>query len=471
MMESLLENIDKIIPVINLITIFSFLIFDYKKKIILKKLDNFAFLNDKFDYLIIFFFLIVIYNYLNNYFSPYFITDLHENAWINTSLAFSKGLNPLDIQNVSEFGNLYSTVWPLLVSKFSFLIELNISSLKYLMHAINLLVFIIFCIIIVQFIEKKNKVNIILLLASFYLIFTQRNNLGSSPHTIGMVLYSLSIFMTYFKKGNFFLFMSLILLTLATLFKQYFFLGFFLILIPNLERLDSKKIVIFLIWAAISSVIYFILNINYEMYFDIHYNYYLNYSKFVQFEIYRIFFEIGYLLKYFPFLIIVFFYCIINYDFKIRFKRNFFITSSLIVIFIVFKMWTNKGNFGIYSLQLILPLILIYVVEYMNNHKNKINFFRLMNIFIIISIFINLHNDFGYIDNKKIKKNENLFLQVSEIIQNQNKDNLYLDIGLTLIKDDNNIVNYDSGHKILIEKYINARKNGFFKRSNFEEFF
>ena len=37
MIETLLKNINKIIPLINLIIIFSFLITDYKKKISLKK--------------------------------------------------------------------------------------------------------------------------------------------------------------------------------------------------------------------------------------------------------------------------------------------------------------------------------------------------------------------------------------------------------------------------------------------------
>ena len=111
MIETLLKNINKIIPLINLIIIFSFLITDYKKKISLKKFYEMSVLNKKrIDYIIIFFFLCLIYNYLNSYFSPYFITDLFEHAWINTALAFSKGINPLNIQNASEYANLYSTV-------------------------------------------------------------------------------------------------------------------------------------------------------------------------------------------------------------------------------------------------------------------------------------------------------------------------------------------------------------------------
>tara|TARA_B100000768_G_scaffold181027_1_gene202600 strand:+ start:624 stop:2258 length:1635 start_codon:yes stop_codon:yes gene_type:complete len=472
MIETLLKNINKIIPLINLIIIFSFLITDYKKQISLKKFYDMSVLNKKrIDYIIIFFFLCLIYNYLNSYFSPYFITDLFEHAWINTALAFSKGINPLNIQNASEYANLYSTVWPLIVSKFSFLIELKNTSLKNLMHSINLIVFIVFCIIITHFIKKKNKVNIFILLASFYLIFTQESNLGSSPHTIGMVLYILSIFIAYFKKGNSFLLISLIFITIATLFKQYFFLGIFLIIIPQLENLDRKKIIIFFVWIIFSLSVFLTLNINYEMYFDIHYNYYLSYSKFVEFKFYRIFNEAGYLLKYFPFLLILFFYSVINYDFKNKFKKKFFITSVLVVTFIVFKMWTNIGNFAIYSLQLILPIILIYIVEYINNKKEKNNFLRLINIFIIVTILINIHGDFGYIDKKKIKKNKNLFLDIVKIVEEKNKDNLFLDKGLTLFNDEVKVTHYDAGHKLLIESYINARKNGFLKRSNFEELF
>ena len=471
-MEFLLKNIEKIIPIINLIIICSFLLFDYKKKIIHKELNKISILNNNnFDYLIIFFLLCVAYNYFNNYFSPYFITDIHENAWINTTLAFSKDINPLILNNSSEFANLYSSVWPLLVSKFAFLTELKISSIKNLMHIINLFVFIFFCFLIIQFIEKKNKINLILILASCYLIFTQRTNLGSSPHTIGMAMYTIAIFISYFKKGNFYLSVSLILITFASLFKQYFFLGIFLVAIPHLEKLEIKKIMIFLIWVIITSIIYFVLNYNYEMYLDIHYNFYLNYSKFVKLEIYRIFYEVGYLLKYFPFLIIIFIYSIIDYDFKVAHKRKFFITSLLVVIFIISKMWTNKGNFGIYSLHLILPLMLVYIVEFINNNQDKKKFFSLINIFIVISILINFNNEFGYIDNKKIKKNEKLFFKINDIVKKKDKDNLFLDMGLTLINDDNNIIYYNAGHKTLIEGYINARKNGFLKRSSFEEFF
>ena len=110
------------------------------------------------------------------------------------------------------------------------------------MHVINLILFIIFCILITNFIEKKNKANVIFILVTFYLIFTQRNNLGSSSHTIGMFFYIFGIFISYFKKGNLYLFTSLILITIATLFKQYFFLGLIIVIIPNLYKLDKEKI-------------------------------------------------------------------------------------------------------------------------------------------------------------------------------------------------------------------------------------
>ena len=158
MINFLAQNIDKIIPLFNLIIIFSFLILNYKYRLIIKKTVNLTFLNNKyFDYFFIVIVFLLVFNFLNNYFSPYFFTDIQENAWINTTLAFSKNINPLKIENASEFANLYSTVWPLIVSKFSFLVDLKISSIKQLMHVINLILFIIFCILITNFIEKKIK--------------------------------------------------------------------------------------------------------------------------------------------------------------------------------------------------------------------------------------------------------------------------------------------------------------------------
>lgn len=472
MSELLKNNIDKIIPLINLIILLIFLVFKNKSKLILNNKKTTLFFEKKyFDYFFLIFIFIFIINYLNNYFSPYFITDLHENSWMNTSIAFSKNINPLNVNTASEYANLYSTVWPLIVSKFYFLVDLKIFSLKNLMHTINLIVFLFFCIIISLFLEKKNIVNISLLFTIFYLIFTQRNNLGSSPHTIGMFFYILGIFITYFKRENQYLLLSLIFITFATLFKQYFFLGFFLVIIPNLNNINKEKIIYFFIWLIISALIYFLLNFNFELYFDIHYNYYLSYSKFVKFELYRIIYEIGYIFKYFPFLIILIFVALLNFDFKNKFKKNFLITSILIICFIVIKMWTNTGNFGIYSLQLIFPIFLIYIIEYLNKIKNNLNFLRFINIIICLSIMINLHNDFGFINKNKIENNRNLFAKIKEIIKENNINKIYLDKGLNLIDKKNKVLNYDYGHKLHIENYLDLRKNGFLKRTSIEEYF
>lgn len=471
MINFLAQNIDKIIPLFNLIIIFSLLILNYKYRLIIKKNVNLTFLNNKyFDYFFIVFVFLLVFNFLNNYFSPYFFTDIHENAWINTTIAFSKNINPLKIENASEFANLYSTVWPLIVSKFSFLVDLKISSIKQLMHVINLILFIIFCILITYFIEKKNKANVVLILVTFYLIFTQRNNLGSSSHTIGMFFYIFGIFISYFKKGNLYLFTSLILISIATLFKQYFFLGLIIVIIPNLYKLDKEKIFYLLAWVIISIFIYLFLFINYELYFDIHYNYYLNYSKYLEFTPYRIIFETGYIFKYFPFLIILFYYSLLNFDFGNEYKKKFLITSILVIFFIILKMWTNLGNFGTYSQHLILPIMLIYIVEYINK-TNNLKFLRLINIFIVFSILINHHNEFGFISKTKIEKNRNLFIEINKIVEEQNNKEFFLDKGLRLIDEEIDINNYDPGHKLQIENYINSRKNGYLKRSVIEEFF
>ena len=96
-------------------------------------------------------------------------------------------------------------------------------------------------------------------------------------------------------------------------------------------------------------------------------------------------------------------------------------------------MWTNNGNFGIYSLQLIFPIILIYIIEYLNKIKNNLNFLRFINIIICLSIMINHYHDFGFINKNRIENNRNLFAKIKEIIKENNNNKIYLDKGLKLI--------------------------------------
>ena len=74
MINFLAQNIDKIIPLFNLIIIFSFLILNYKYRLIIKKTVNLTFLNNKyFDYFFIVFVFLLVFNFLNNYFSLIFL--------------------------------------------------------------------------------------------------------------------------------------------------------------------------------------------------------------------------------------------------------------------------------------------------------------------------------------------------------------------------------------------------------------
>ena len=144
-MEDLPDNTNKLIVFINLFLVLIFFNFHLRKFSFINKINKSKFLNnDKIDYFILLFFILLIYNYLNNYFSLYFITDIHENAWINTALAFSENINPLEEKNISEHANLYSTFWPLIISKLSFFIDPKVSSIKFLMTVINLFSFITF---------------------------------------------------------------------------------------------------------------------------------------------------------------------------------------------------------------------------------------------------------------------------------------------------------------------------------------
>ena len=120
-------------------------------------------------------------------------------------------------------------------------------------------------------------------------------------------------------------------------------------------------------------------------------------------------------------------------------------------------MWTNLGNFGTYSQHLILPIMLIYILEYINK-TNNLKFLRLINIFIIFSILINHNNEFGFISKTKIEKNRNLFIEINKIVEEQNNKKFFLDKGLNWIDEKIDINNYDPGHKLQIEKYIDSRK-------------
>jgi hypothetical protein len=446
----------------------------------------FKFINKNFS---IFIGIILLFYLFTNFFffliGGYFNADLpvevREFATISSILYFKEGNNPFSLESFPLFINAYSAIWPFLISKVLILLDIkNISVIIIFSRSFTFIFAILTLIFFYYNYKKKIPFNLIIFLSTFFFIsITEKISLGAWSLGLGVSLYFLATLLCLQSKNRKYYVISSILIILSAHLKFYFFLGFFIILSNYYKNILTKDYLIsnfviatFLILIIILHLLFFPSYYYIAIWSQIWSTKLIEY-KFFDFIISRKFFsELLYFLKIYIYLLILFVYLFFKDFNRIFFKVNFLKISFILIplLFLIFKLWYNWGNFGMYTNNLLIPLLISLIAnkEFSHTYIKKFKYF--FNRFIIVLIFFPLYTPIynysftGSIEYNKyleIKKNINF---IKKFYLKNNKENFYFDFTNIFISNSNHQLFFNGNSEFMNAQSIKDMNNTFLKK-------
>jgi hypothetical protein len=436
---------------------------------------------------------IILLTYLSLFFynfiiGGYFVTTIpieaREFATLSSILKFKNNENPFSFENFPRDINAYSAIWPYFISQFLNFFDINsVSNIILSIRSFSFLLMILSSIYLAAVsLKKKNDYNVIFILIIFFLIsFTSKISIGIWSNGLGLLFYFFGIYLSFrtHSKKNFFL--SSFFIIIAMHLKFYFILGFIIILSNYIFLIFKKE---YFKINLLLGLIFFLIILGHYYFFPTYYYIsiwnQISLTGFEEFNFYSFLFskklysEIFFFLKNYFYLIIFFFIAIYfsHKNKKLLFKKN--IIKLLFILFflfiIVFKLWPNHGNFGTYTNNLIVPLL----IAFMFSLEIKLNI-KYLNYFIVIIILFPLSTpifNFDYPgtlkDEYKIK-NKNSINLINDYIKNNS--NIYIDHYLGNVGGSENINKFFNGNtehiridsvkninNIFIKKFLSTEK-------------
>ncbi len=333
------------------------------------------------------------------YFDYQIPVEAREYASTSSILSFLNNKNPYAVENFPLSINAYSALYPYSLSKiFEFFNILDFKLIVLFSRSISLFFVSIF--IIYFFIHCKKKSlenNLILFLIIFFIISVSiKISLGTWGNSIGLLLYFIALLKIFENNSKKNYLISSICIILSVHFKFYFILGVIFLLMRFYNKIFKKN--------------YFKLNILILIFalfiFSIHYIYFpsfyfvsilnqINLTQFKEFDLLSFLFskklysEIYFFLKNYFYLLVLFWYFIfLNIKQKKISKKKITIDLFFFLIFLyilIFKLWPNLGNYGTYSNNLLIPLIIAYIINIKVDYKKTY-----LNLLIIVTLIFPL---------------------------------------------------------------------------------
>ena len=376
-----------------------------------------------------------------------FPNEYREGHIYSTTVLLLKGINPYSLDAYPVFCNSYGILYNLVVLPFAYIFG-NSLELHRFVNAFFILatVFIVFR----DFLHQKNFIvfNFIILLVLYAgLIFS--SNSVVRPDGLGVFLYVLTIATPLRHKfSSKSILYSMLFAILAFYTKPYYFLGWIVISIYAFFFVNLKKsIFINLLFSIIFIIIgYFVFKI-FPLYF---YETIFIFSSFfgpISYSIKQIF-DFSYLILPISF----FFFILIIYLKKVNLLKllhnPYGFLSFVILLFLIYPLGLNNGAYLTYHLQLLLPLICLFLLSdddlILNELKKNEILLVLMTFFLLKDV--DLTPSFN---NKDKSEWQDLSLYL------KNKENVLGGPAIaTLMLDENKLI-YDNGNTPFVIGFSN----------------
>lgn len=393
-----------------------------------------------FTYIFLFFFFF----FRGGYLDPMLPLEAREYASTSSILAFANNQNPFSFEEFPINVNAYSALWPFLLGNICKLFQIhNAHQIIIFSRVVSLIFFFLGIYFFYLYYRKKIPLNLLIFLLIFFIISTTlKISLGTWSTGAGLVLYFIGILISFEAQSRKNYLVSAFLFLIAAHLKIYFILGFLILTFNYINFFFRKK---YLLCNALIALFLIIMISVHYYYFPTYYFISIlnqinitNFSNFNTFNFIlskKLYSELFFLIKNYFYLLLIFFYFLFLYLKTVKLLNFLFVIKlSFIVFFIylvIFKLWPNFGNFGTYSNNLIIPVLIAFVIKLYSFIKNKKTIKKNLNFFFIIVIIFPISTNIfnwnypGVLKSIDIESNHKNFNIIKKILNNN--ENVYFD--------------------------------------------
>src|SRR5262245_13087494 len=302
------------------------------------------------------------------YFDPNFIAEYRAAAPVTTVLGFMKGINPFQEEFLEMHGNVYSVLWPGLIYLIAKLLGLpSYDQIRLLMFGLNAVI-VMGTAAAGFYIGLRNNLGALLALAigfTYVLINSTMPSMGTYSYSAGLScsFFALVIASNRFDKSG--LCWALALITLASLFKVYFALMGIVVLFNYAAFIPIRVLsLITCAWALLTAMVFFGLTRIFPFYFD---SIYCLQKMFQTWDVRLIVPNIRWFVTHFGFIVVFTLPQLVQFKHRAteeKRRQAFYAAGSLIVcVYVLIIMLPHVGNFGVYLLHLVAPIILAFALS------------------------------------------------------------------------------------------------------------
>lgn len=313
--------------------------------------------------------------YANIIFNP-FVSEFREGHTFTPTYLILKGIMPWSLETYPEYYNCYGILFNLVVYPFALLFGNSL-----VLHRIINEVFLLMTIIGIAYYKLSKSIDIsrTFILLSLYILINYSVNITLRPDGLGTFLFTMSILIPL--RGHYSgraLSMAAVLSILAFYTKPYFLLGWYIVSFTCLLHYYKRCLkynLFFHMLFFISLVAVFKL---FPLYFyETMFSHEAYAGQVLDLSFSSIQF-IAFIIKTSPLLLIGLF---VSRKEDLRRNRDIVIMIILCAIPLFYPLGTNRGAFVTYHIQLLLPLISVYLLSCLEYKKQ-----RVPNLFILVAL-------------------------------------------------------------------------------------
>ena len=315
--------------------------------------------------------------YANIIFNP-FVSEFREGHTLTPTYLFLKDIMPWSLETYPEYYNSYGFSFNLVVYPFALLFGNSL-----VLHRIINELFLLMTVIGIVYYKMPKVIDVsrTIILLSLYVLINYSVNITLRPDGLGTFLFTMSILIPlrdhYSGKA---LCMAAVLSILAFYTKSYFLLGWYLVSFTYLFINCKKCLWYNLFFHSILLISFVVVFKMFPLYFyETIFSYDSSTGKAVDlsFSILQFF---AFLIKLTPLLLIGW---VIICKSDIKRNRDLLIMITLCIIPLLYPLGTNRGAFVTYHIQLMLPLIGVFLLTCIDSRK-----VRIPNLFILLALLL-----------------------------------------------------------------------------------
>ena len=436
------------------------------------KLDSSALTTNIWYYLCLVIFSVAaasfIFSFTTSYFDPAYLVELRSAASLFTILALGQTINPYASGALEQSANLYSVVWPIIIYIFGDIFHSsNIYEYRHIAFMFN---YIIVGATSLLCIYTCIRIGFDLLAAvvigmTVVLLNTARISMGEWGYSSGLCLSIISLILAVNGTRSIHFFISLMLITIASLFKVYFLLFSIIVISMIYCRLafSYRSIAVTAAWGVASLLAYAVLMALFPYLFDM---VIAAHRGFISFDSQHIFPQLVKFLILFGFSFILMFKGLADtWEGGFLQSRCFVVYSLSSVLFgvCVVRMLGHIGNDTTYLVHLVGPIIVSLSMRRRQSGQGGSDWFASMaGAIALTATLFQPWSTYGVLNSSALNENRRTLALVNEIIASNDGAKFYLEFGLAPIAANWGLEYVDTGNREYIHKYMADRAAGAF---------